>query len=53
MPPTLPIIFHDRNDISISSAGDLEIELPNSIKIYRNKETINAITHLVNKYPSI
>ena len=52
-PPTLPTIFHDRNGISIPPAGDLETELPNGIKIYGDKEAVDAITRLVNEYPSI
>lgn len=44
-PPTLPAIFHNRNGISILPAGDLETKLPNGIKIYRDKEIIDAITH--------
>lgn len=52
-PLTLPTIFHDRNSISISPAEDLETELPNGIKIYRDKKAIDTITCLVNEYPSI
>lgn len=29
------------------------MELSNSIKIYKNKETVDLITRLVNEYPSI
>lgn len=46
-------IFHDHNDISILSVKDLETELPNSIKIYRDKKVVNTIMYLVDKYPSI
>lgn len=52
-PHTLPIIFHDHNNISIPLVRDLEMELPNGIKIYGDKETVDTITCLVNKYPSI
>lgn len=52
-PPTLPTIFYDYNGIPISPTGDLETDLPNGIKIYNNKEAINVITCLVNKYSSI
>ena len=52
-PPTSPTIFHDRNGISILLAGDMEIELPNDIKIYGDKEVVDAITRLVDDYPSI
>ena len=52
-PPTSPTIFHDRNGISIPPTRDLEIELPNGIKIYGDKEAVDAITCLVNEYPLI
>lgn len=51
--PTLPTIFYDRNGISIALAGDLETKLSNGIKIYKNKQAVDAITRLVDKYPSI
>lgn len=50
---TLPTIFHEHNGMTIPSVGDLETELPNGIKIYKDKKAVNTITHLVNKYPSI
>lgn len=53
IPPNLSIIFYDCNDISISLLRDLEIELPNGIKNYRDIEAVNIITRLVNKYPPI
>ncbi len=52
-PPISPTIFHDGNGISIPPAGDMETELPNSIKIYRDKESVDTITRLVDDYPSI
>ncbi len=52
-PPTSPTIFHDRNGISIPPAGDMETELPNGIKIYGDKEAVDAITRLMDNYPSI
>ena len=52
-PPSSPTIFNDRNSISILPAGDMETKLPNGIKIYEDKEAVNAITCLVDKYPSI
>lgn len=45
-PLTLLTIFHDRNDISIPPAGDLETELPNGIKICRDKEAVDIINAL-------
>ena len=53
IPPNLLAIFYDRNDISIWPAKDLEIKLSNGIKIYKDKEAVNAITRLVDEYPSI
>ena len=53
IPPTSPTIFHDRNKISIPPVGDMEIELPNGIKIYGDKEAVDAITRLVDDYPLI
>lgn len=53
IPYILPTIFYNRNGISISLVKDLEVELPNDIKIYRDKETVNVITYLINEYPSI
>lgn len=53
MLPTLSTLFHKHNGISILLSGDLKTELPNGIKIYRNKKAGNTITCLVNKYPSI
>lgn len=50
-PPTLLTIFHDRNGISIPPAGDLETELSNGIKTYGDKESVDAITRLVDEYP--
>lgn len=52
-PPTSPTIFHDRTGISIPSSGDLETELSNGIKIYGDREAVNAITRLVDEYPTI
>lgn len=52
-PPTSLAIFHDRRDISIPPDGDLETELPNGIKIYGDKEAVDAIMQLVDEYPSI
>lgn len=51
--PISPTIFHDRNRISIPPTGDMETELPNGIKIYGDKEAVDAITRLVDDYPSI
>lgn len=47
---TLPTIFYDRKGISILPADNLEIKFPNGIKIYGNKETVDTITRLVDKY---
>ena len=52
-PPTSPTIFHDRNGISIPPAGDKETELPNGIKIYGDREAVDAVTCLVNDDPTI
>lgn len=52
-PPTSLTIFHNRNVISISLAGDMETKLLNGIKIYGDKEAVDAITHLVDDYLSI
>ncbi len=52
-PPTSSTIFHDRNGISIPPAGDIETELPNGIKIYGDREAVDAITRLVKDYPTI
>ncbi len=52
-PPTSPTIFHDRNGISILPARDMETELPKGIKIYGDREAVDAITRLVNDYPTI
>lgn len=48
-----PTIFHDYNGISIPSAEDMETELLNSIKIYRDKEAVDMITRLIDDYLSI
>ena len=53
MLPTLLTIFYDRNGISIPPTGDLETKLPNGIKIYKDKQAVDAITCLVNEYLSI
>lgn len=52
-PPILSTIFYDCNGISILLAKDLKIELLNGIKIYGNKEAVDAITRLINEYSSI
>lgn len=50
-PPRSLLLFHKRNGITILLADvSLEIELPNNIKIYKNKQIIEKIIHLVNKY---
>lgn len=46
-------IFYKYNSISILPAKDLETELPNDIKIYRDKKTVNINTCLVSKYFTI
>lgn len=53
IPRILPTIFHDHNGISIPPAKDLEMEFPNGIKIYRDKEVVDKITRLVNEFFSI
>lgn len=51
---TLHYIFHKRNGIIILPADiSLEMELPNGIKIYGNKQAVKQITNLVNDYSSI
>lgn len=52
-PLTLPAIFYDYNVISIPPARNLETELPNHIKIYKDEKAVNAISRLLNEYPSI
>ena len=53
-PPTSPLLFHERNGITIPPAdAGLETELPNGIKIYRDRQAVEKITRLVNEYPSI
>ena len=52
-PPTSSTIFHDCNGISIPPAREMETELANGIKIYRDREAVDAITRLVNDYPTI
>lgn len=53
-PPMSPLLFHKRNGVTILPADvDLETELLNSIKIYGNKQVIEKITCLFNKYPTI
>lgn len=50
-PPTFFLLFHKQNGITILSANiGLETELQNSIKIYGDKQAIERITYLVNKY---
>lgn len=51
--PISPTIFHEHNKISTPLAGDLETELSNSIKIYKDKKVVDVITRLINEYPSI
>lgn len=46
-------IFYKYNSISIPPAKDLEMELPNDIKIYRDKKIININICLVSKYFTI
>ena len=49
-----PLLFHERNGITILPADTgLETELPNGIKIYRDRQAIEKITYLVNEYPLI
>lgn len=51
---TSPLLFHKRNGITIPPAdAGLETELPNGIKIYRDRQAVEKITRLVNEYPSI
>ena len=53
-PPTSPLLFHERNGITIPLAdAGLEIGLPNGIKIYGDSQAVEKITHLINKYPLI
>ena len=53
-PPTSPLLFHERNGITIPSAGAvLEIELSKGIKIYGDEQAVEKIICLVNKYPLI
>lgn len=53
-PLTSPLLFHKWSDIIILPAdANLEIEFPKGIKIYGNREAVEKITRLVNKYPSI
>lgn len=47
----LSLLFYKCNSITIPLVNiGLKIKLPNSIKIYANKETVDQITCLVNKY---
>lgn len=46
-------IFYECYSISIPPTENLKIELPNDIKIYKEKKTVDVITCLVNKYSSI
>ena len=52
-PFTLPAIFYNYNVISIPPAKDLETELPNHIKIFKDEKVMNTIPRLLNEYPSI
>ena len=53
-PPTFPLLFHERNGITIPPAdAGLEIKLLNGIKIYGNRQAIKKITRLINKYSLI
>ena len=53
-PPTSPLLFHERNDITIPPADTgLETELPNHIKIFGDSQAVEKITRLINEYPSI
>lgn len=48
------LLFREWNSVIILLANvGLETELPNGIKIYRDKQAVEKITHLVNEYPSI
>lgn len=42
--PALPIICYKYNNITIRPAESFEIKLPNNIKIYIDKKTVQAIT---------
>ena len=53
-PPTSPFLFHERSGITIPPADTcLEIELPNGIKIYGNRQAVEKITCLTDEYPLI
>lgn len=50
----LSFLFYKQNDITILPANiSLEMEFPNGIKIYKDKEAVEQITHLVNEFSSI
>ena len=53
-PPISPILFHEWSGITILPANTgLKTELSNGIKIYGDRQAVEKITRLVNKYPSI
>lgn len=53
-PPTSSPLFHERYSITIPLASiNLKTELPNSVKIYKNKKIVEEITCLINKHPAI
>lgn len=52
--PILRFLFHEQNNITISSADtDLKMKLLKNIKIYKDIGAIKQITRLVNEFPSI
>lgn len=47
-------LFHKQSNIIIlPNVSSLDIKIPNSIKIYTNKDVVKYIIYLINKYPSI
>lgn len=50
----LLFLFHERNSITILLANkELETELSNGIKLYKDDEVVQRLTQLVIKYPTI